>query len=398
MSNFLSSQETVELYEKYLIGNYIKQPIAIVRGQGSYIWDAEGRRYLDLFSGWAVTVLGHCHPRLVAALGEQAATLIYIANIPFHNQPAGRLAKLLSENSFGGKCFFCNSGAEAVEAAIKLARLATPKEKYKLITFENSFHGRTFGAISATAQSKYHQGFQPLLAGFEYLPLNDLDAVRRAVDDETCGIMVEPIQGEGGINICTPEFLRGLRELCDERGLILIFDEVQTGLGRTGKMFAYQHYGVVPDIMALAKHLGGGVPIGAIVAKPQVAAAMKPGTHASTYGGNPLAAAAACAVIETIIDEKLLDHAREVGAYTMQKLRELGDRQPRIKEVRGLGLMIGIELTDSGAGVFKKCLEKGLLINCTHDVVLRFMPALTVTQAEIDEGLAILELALKEAQ
>jgi len=398
MAEPISTQETVDLFDQYVIANYVRTPVAIVRGEGSYIWDADGRRYLDLFSGWAVTSLGHCHPRLVAAISEQARTLIYTANVPFYTQPQARLARLLAEQSFGGKSFFCNSGAEAVEGALKLARLHTPKEKYKVITFEDSFHGRTFGAISATAQSKYHQGLYPLLAGFEYAPLNDLDAVRSLVDDETCGILVEPIQGEGGVNFCTDEFLRGLRELCDERGMVLVFDEVQTGVGRTGKMFAYQHSGVVPDVMALAKHLGGGVPIGAIVARGEVAESMKPGTHASTYGGNPIAAAAACAVIETILEERLLDNANEVGGYAMGRLRELQANQPKIKEVRGAGLMIGVELAQSGAGVYRKCLEKGLLINCTHDTVLRLMPALTVSREEIDEGLCILTEALEEAE
>ena len=395
MAELLSTQETIEMFDKYVVANYGRLPVVLVRGEGSYVWDADGKRYLDLFSGWAVTSLGHCHPKLVAAVREQVGTLIFMAN-HLYTQPQGRLAKLLSETSFGGKCFFCNSGAEAIEAALKLARLHTAKEKYKVLTFEDSFHGRTFGAISATAQSKYHQGFQPLLAGFEYLPLNDLDAVRGAADDETCGILVEPIQGEGGVNLCTREFLQGLRDLCDERGMVLIFDEVQTGVGRTGKMFAYQHTGVVPDMMTLANHLGGGVAIGALVAKPEVAASMKPGTHASTFGGNCVAAAAGCAVIQTILEDHLLDNANEVGGYAVAKLRELQQRQPKIRQVRGLGLMIGIELAESGAGVFKACLGKGLLINCTHDTVLRFMPPLTVSREEIDEGLAILAAALEE--
>ena len=396
MAEPMSAQETIDLFDRYVVANYGRLPVVIVRGQGSRIWDTEGREYLDLFSGWAVTALGHCHPKLVAAIKEQAETLIYTANVPFYTQPQARLAQLLAENSFGGKSFFCNSGAEAVEGALKLARLHTPKEKYKFLTFEDSFHGRTFAAITATAQSKYHQGFQPLLAGFEYLPLNDLDAVYGAVDNETCGILVEPIQGEGGLNFCTDEFLQGLRKLCDERGLVLIFDEVQTGLGRTGKMFGYQHSGVVPDIMTLAKHLGGGVPIGALVAKPEVADSMKPGTHASTFGGNPIAAAAGCAVIETILDDNLLDHANEVGSFAMGRLRELQQSRHKIKEVRGLGLMIGIELSIGGADVYRKCIEKGLLINCTHDTVLRMMPPLTVTREEMERGINILAEALEE--
>lgn len=391
----LNSQQVMEMFNQYVIGNYGRLPIVLTRGEGSYVWDAEGRKYLDLFSGWAVTALGHCHPRLVEAIREQAGKLIFMAN-HMYTEPQGRLAKLIAEASFGGKSFFCNSGAEANEAAIKLARLNAGDGRYKIVTFVNSFHGRTFGAISATGQSKYHQGFQPLLAGFDYAPLNDLDAVRELVDDESCGIMIEPIQGEGGVNMCSPEFLQGLRQLCDEKRLSLIFDEVQTGVGRTGKMFAYQHYDVVPDIMTLAKHLGGGVAIGAMVARAEVAANLKPGTHASTFGGNCVAAAAACAVLETIRDENLLDHVNQVGSYAVSKLRELQQSQPRIRDVRGLGLMIGIDLTGPGAEVFKSCLEKGLLTNCTHDTVLRFMPALTVTESEVDEGIEILAAALEE--
>ncbi len=395
MAEHLPTQETMQLFENYVVPNYRRQPVVIVRGEGSYVWDADGRRYLDLFSGWAVAALGHCHPKLTAAIREQAGELIYMAN-HMYTEPQGRLARLLSEQSFGGKSFFCNSGAEAVEAALKLARLHTPERRYKVIAFEDSFHGRTFGAISATGQSKYRQGFQPLLAGFEHLPLNDLDAVRGAIDDETCGILVEPVQGEGGINLCSEEFLRGLRELCDEHGLVLILDEVQTGVGRTGKMFAYQHSGVVPDIMTLAKHLGGGMPIGAIVTKPEVAESLKPGTHASTYGGNPVTAAAACAVLETILEDRLLDNANEVGGYAVGKLRELQQSQPKIREVRGVGLMIGVDLNQAGADVAKACLDRGLLINCTHETVLRLMPPLTVSREEIDEGVGILAEVLGE--
>lgn len=397
MTEPLSNQQIIDLYGQYVIPYVNRLPVAIVRGEGSYVWDADGRRYLDLFSGWAVAALGHCHPKLAAALAEQARTLIYMAG-NVHNAPQARLAKLLSDLSFGGKCFFCNSGAEANEGAMKLARLHTAQGKYKIITFENSFHGRTIATASATAQSKHHAGFGPLLAGFDYAPLNDLEAVRSLVDEETCAIFVEPIQGEGGINLCSTEFLQGLRSLCDERGMMLIYDEVQTGVGRTGKMFGYQHSGVVPDIMTLAKHLGGGVPIGAIVAKPEVAASLKPGTHGTTYGGNPLATAAACAVVQTILDDRLLDNANEVGGHAMARLRELQQSQPRIKEVRGLGLMIGIELAQSGTAIVAKCLEKGLLINCTHDTVLRFMPPLTVSREEIDAGIDILAEAMKEAQ
>jgi len=390
----MSTQDTIRQFEQYVIANYPRLPIVAVRGEGPYLWDADGKRYLDLFSGWAVTGLGHCHPRLVEAIREQAGRLLYMPNT-WYTEPQGRLAEWVATTGFGGPCFFCNSGAEANEAAMKLARLATPKEKYKIITFENSFHGRTFAAIAATAQPKYQQGFAPLVPGFLYAPLNDLEAVRGMADDETCAILVEPIQGEGGVNVATNEFLQGLRDLCDERGMILIFDEVQTGVGRTGNWWGYQVSGVVPDIMSMAKQLGGGTAIGGISAKREVAESLKPGTHASTFGGNPLAAAAGCAVFETIRDENLLENTREMGAYLRQRLLELKQDVPLIAEVRGEGLMIGAELTESGADVVAACLERGLHVNCTHETVLRIMPPLTITREQLDEGLDILGEALR---
>jgi len=383
------SRETIERFNKYVMANYTRLPLVAVRGEGPYIWDADGKRYLDLFSGWAVTGVGHCHPRLVEAIARQAAQLIYMPNT-WYTEPQGRLAEWIATTSFGGKCFFCNSGAEANEGAIKLARLATAKEKYKIISFENSFHGRTFAAITATAQPKYQQGFAPLVPGFSYAPLNDLKAVEKLVDGETAAILVEPIQGEGGINVAEPEFLRALRDLCDQRGMVLIFDEVQTGVGRCGTWWGYQVPGVVPDIMTMAKQLGGGTAIGALAAKPEVAEHLKPGTHASTFGGNPLAAAAGCAVFEIIRDENLLENAQRMGSYLKQRMLEMKQDVPLIAEVRGEGLMIGVELTESGAGVASACLAKGLHINCTHGTVLRIMPPLTITREQLDEGLAVL--------
>ncbi len=294
-----------------------------VRGEGSYLWDADGRRYIDLFPGWGVDGLGHCHPRVVAAIREQAGKLLHVAN-NYYMEPQARFAQIISERSFGGKCFFCNSGAEANEGAMKLARLATHaaagKSRWKFITFQNSFHGRTLAAISATAQPKYHKGFEPIVPGFLYAPFNDLKAVEALVDNETCAILVEPIQGEGGVNVATPEFLQGLRKICDREGMILIFDEVQTGCGRTGKWFGYQHYGVTPDIMTLAKMLGGGAAIGAMVAQPKVADKLVPGTHASTFGGNPLACAAGIATFEAIEEENLLQNTVAVGRHTRARL------------------------------------------------------------------------------
>ena len=390
----MKTQEVIALFNKYVMANYTRLPLVAVRGEGPYIWDADGKRYLDLFSGWAVTGVGHCHPRLAEAIAKQAAQLIFMPNT-WYTEPQGRLAEWIATTSFGGKCFFCNSGAEANEGAIKLARLATAKEKYKIISFENSFHGRTFAAITATAQPKYQQGFAPLVPGFSYAPLNDLEAVEKSVDGETAAILVEPIQGEGGVNVAEPEFLRALRDLCDQRGMVLIFDEVQTGVGRCGTWWGYQVPGVEPDIMTMAKQLGGGTAIGALAAKPEVAEHLKPGTHASTFGGNPLAAAAGCAVFEIIRDENLLENAQRMGSYLKQRLLEMKQDVPLIAEVRGAGLMIGVELTESGAGVAAACLAKGLHINCTHETVLRIMPPLNITQGQLDEGLDVLAKVLK---
>jgi acetylornithine/N-succinyldiaminopimelate aminotransferase len=389
-----TTQQVIELYNKYVIANYKRLPLVAVRGEGPFLWDADGKRYIDLFAGWAVTGVGHCHPRLVEAIARQAATLIYMPNT-WHSEPQARLAEWIATTGFGGKTFFCNSGAEANEAAIKLARIHTGKGRYKMITFENSFHGRTFAAITATAQPKYQEGFRPLVPGFMYAPLNDMAEVERLVDDETCAIMVEPIQGEGGVNVCDPAWLKALRDLCDRRRMMLIFDEVQTGVGRCGTWWGYQIPGVVPDMMTMAKQLGGGTAIGAMCARPEVAASLVPGTHASTFGGNPLAAAAGCAVFEIIRDENLLENAQQMGAYLRQRILELKQETPLITEVRGAGLMIGVELTQNGADLVARCLEKGLYINCTHDTVLRVMPPLNITREIIDEALAILTDALR---
>ena len=393
----MNTSEIMGTFDKYVIPNYTRMPIAIVRGEGSRIWDTEGRSYLDLFPGWGVNGIGHCHPRVVGAIREQAARLLHVAN-HFYMEPQGRLAQLISERSFGGQCFFCNSGAEACDGAVKLARLTTGGDKYTVITMENSFHGRTFCGLSATGQEKYHQGLGPLLPGFRHAPFNDLAAVEAAVDDTTCAVMTEPVQGEGGVNIATPEFLGGLRRLCDERGLLLIFDEVQTGVGRTGKWFGYQHTGVEPDIMIMAKALGGGAAIGAIEARPEAAKYLVPGTHAATFGGNPLACAAGVATFEAIEEEGLLDNARRAGALIEEHFKRFADEFPFVTEVRVLGCMAGLQLARSGAGIVKRCLDKGMLINCTHDTVLRMLPAMTITAAEIEEGMDILHRALREEQ
>lgn len=389
----MNTQQVVDQFNQFVIANYSRLPRVIVKAQGATMWDADGREYLDFFPGWAVSGIGHCHPRVVAAIQRQAAELIHIDNT-FYSLPQGQLAQMLSERAFGGKLFFCNSGAEAVEAALKLARKATPENKYKIITALGGFHGRTFGAITATAQPKYHAGFAPMLPGFKYVPYNDLDAVRQAADDETAAVMVEPIQGEGGVRVPDDEYLRGLRQLCDERGMLLILDEVQTGLGRTGTWFGYQHANVVPDIMTLAKALGGGVSIGAIMARAEIGQAFVPGTHASTFGGNPLACAAGVAVIEAIEQENLLENAEVAGDRIMAHAEKLAGRHSCIQEIRGRGLMIGIELDRPGQGIVDACLERGLRVNCTQSVVLRMTPPMTVTPEQIDRAMAIIDDAM----
>ncbi len=379
-----------------MIANYGRLPRVMGKGEGCYMWDADGKKVLDMFPGWAFSGIGHCHPKVVEAIRKQAGELIHVDNT-FYSVPQGRLAQMLSERGFGGKCFFCNSGAEANEAALKLARLYTSKaKKYKFITCEGSFHGRTFAAVTATAQPKYHEGFLPLLPGFIYIPFNDVSALQAAFTDEVAAVLVESIQGEGGINVATPEFLRAIRRLCDEKGAVMILDEVQTGMGRTGKWFGYQHFDVEPDILTMAKALGGGVAIGGMMAREEIAACLVPGKHASTFGGNCLACAAGIATVEAIEEENLLQRAVEMGQYAQDRLRALKDKYPIIDHIRGIGLMIGIQLTRPGAQIVAKCLEKGLRINCTHDTVIRFMPAMIVTKEQIDEAVGIFESVLAE--
>jgi len=392
----MTTEETIGLFDKYVIGNYSRLPRVIVKGKGCYCFDADGNKILDMFPGWAVSGIGHCHPKVVAAIRKQAGELLHIDNT-LYSEPQGILAKLLSERAFGGKSFFCNSGAEANEAALKLARLYTSGGKYKFITAEGSFHGRTFATLTATAQPKHHEGLLPLLPGFVYVPFNDIKALESAFSDEVAAVMVEPIQGEGGINVATKEYLQAIRRLCDEKGAVMILDEVQTGIGRTGKWFAYQHFDVEPDIITMAKALGGGVAIGAMMAKEEIAASLVPGKHASTFGGNCLACAAAIAVIEAIEEDNLLENAASVGRYAKEKLNELKQKHFIIDHVRGIGLMIGVQLKSPGKEIVEKCLEKGLRINCAHESVLRFMPPMIVTKKEIDQAVDILDGVLTES-
>src|SRR5689334_2682121 len=387
--------ETAELFAKYVVPNYTRFPVSLVRGEGSYVWDDQGRRYLDYFPGWGCNLLGHCPPRVVEAIQQQAAELIHVPNT-WHTEAQGRWAQLLSQRSFGGKAFFCNSGAEANEAAIKLARLHTPEKRNKIITFRGGFHGRTYGATSATAQPKYHEGIGPLLSGFVYAPFGDLEAVKQLVDDETCAILIEPIQGEGGIRIPPAGFLKGLRHLADENELLLIFDEVQSGCGRTGKWFAYQHSGVTPDIMTLAKSLCGGVAGAALLTTAEIAPSLRPGLHAATFGGNPIAARAGIATIQMIENENLLEHAQKLGELFHQRLVTLQGQCDLIREVRVLGVMVGVELTIDGAPVVEGCLREKLLINSTHGTVLRFLPAMNLSEQQLHDGCDILAKVLKE--
>ncbi|MBM4002860.1 MAG: aspartate aminotransferase family protein [Planctomycetes bacterium] len=391
-----NSSATVELFKKYVIPNYNRYPVNLVRGEGSWVWDSEGHRYLDLFPGWGCNLLGHCPPAVVQAVQDQVATLIHVPNT-WHMDVQGRWAQLLSEHSFGGQAFFCNSGTEANEAAIKLARLHATKGRYKIITFEGGFHGRTLGSLTATAQPKYHEGLGPLVAGFTYAPYGDLAAVEKLIDDETCAIMIEPIQGEGGVRIPQADFLPGLRRLADQHGLLLIFDEVQTGCGRTGHWFGYQYFGVTPDVMTLAKALCGGIAGGAMLARREVAASLRPGMHAATFGGNPIAARAGIATLETIAHDNLLDSAQQLDKLFRRRLESLRANCELVRDVRVAGVMIGVELTLDGAPVVKKCLERRLLINCTHGTVIRLLPAMNLTTEQAEEGCDILIQAIQES-
>ena len=398
-STMLDSKGTIALFDQYVIPNYTRYPVSLVRGVNSEIWDAEGKRYIDFFPGWGCGLFGHCPKPIVEAVQKQVAELIHVPNT-WYTELQGTWAKLLSERSFGGKAFFCNSGAEANEAAIKLVRLhssaASSAGRYKIITFQGSFHGRTMGALSATAQPKYHEGLNPMLAGFTYLPYGDLSAVENAVDQETAAIMIEPIQGEGGVRMPPEGFLEGLRKICDERNLLLVFDEVQTGCGRTGQWFGYQHFGVEPDIMTLAKTVSGSLPGGAMLAKAELAPSLRPGMHAATYGGNPISAAAGIATIRMIESEKLLERTRKIADLFFTTLGQLATESNLIQEVRGVGMMIGIELAIEGTPFVKSCMERGLLINCTQGNVLRLLPAMTIEENIATEGLEILCDVLKK--
>ncbi len=391
----MSSEDTINLFERYVVPNYGRFPVSLVRGEGSLVWDSEGNRYLDLFPGWGCNLLGHCPPAVVEAVREQVGRLIHVPNT-WYMEAQGRWAEALAERSFGGQAFFCNSGTEAVEAAIKLARLHTPKQRYKIITFEGGFHGRTLGSTAATAQPKYHEGLGPLMAGFVYAPYGDLDAVTELVTEETAAILVEPIQGEGGIRIPPDGFLAGLRKLADENELLLIFDEVQTGCGRTGDWFAYQGVDVTPDVMTLAKGICGGLAGGAMLTTAEIAPSLRPGMHAATFGGNPIAARAGIAAIETIERDNLLEAARRLGDVFRTRFEQLQQECDLVREVRVKGLMIGIELSIEGGPIVKACMERKLLVNCTQGTVIRLLPAMNLTEEQAHEGCDILTEIIRQ--
>jgi acetylornithine/N-succinyldiaminopimelate aminotransferase len=391
----MTNAEVIARSAAHEVGVYARQPVAFARGRGCELWDVEGRRYLDFFAGLAVNNLGHCHPAVVAAVEAQAATLFHASNV-YHSLPAAELAALLCRHSFADRVFLCNSGAEANEAAMKLARRWGSMDgggRYEILATVGSFHGRTFATLTATGQEKYHTGFLPLLPGIRLVPYGDLAAMEAAVAPETVAILVEPIQGEGGVVVPPDDYLPGLRALCDRRNLLLVLDEIQCGLGRTGRLFAHEHAGVTPDVMTLAKALGGGLPIGAMCATERVAAALTPGTHGSTFGGNPVACAAAAAALGALADPDLLAHVRSVGAHFQARLARLVGRGG-VQAVRGRGLMLGAVLDRPGAPVVARCLGRGLLINCTAERVLRFLPPLVIRTAQVDEGFAVLEEAL----
>lgn len=388
-------RKTIRLYHDYVMPCYKKAPIVFERGRNTRLTDAEGREYLDFFSGFAVSNVGHCHRRVVEALKRQAERLVHIPN-SYYNEWQGLLAEKIIRHAFPGKVFFANSGAEAIEGAIKLARRFGHPDRYEIIAMQGSFHGRTMGAISATGQPKFHEGIGPLLPGFRFVPLNDFAAIAAAAGPATAAVMLELVQGEGGVRVASSAYVKHVREFCSARNLLLIIDEAQTGMGRTGKMFCFKNYGVTPDVITIAKALGGGFPIGALVASAKVADLFGPGTHGSTFGGSPLACAAGLAVFEVIEKEGLVQNAFLAGAHLARRLGDLKKAHPMIREVRGMGLLMAAELDGPGQPIYETCLERGLVINVTQENVLRFAPPLTIQEKEIDHAIAILDEALRD--
>lgn len=390
----MNNSEIIALSEKHVMKTYARHPIAFVRGKGCYLWDADGKKYLDLLAGIAVNGLGHSHPAISEAIAAQAQRLIHTSNL-FYNASQAELAEQLCKHSFAGKVFFCNSGAEANEAAVKLARIYQKKKKgepaSEIITMERSFHGRTLGMIAATGQDKVKKGFDPIPEGFRHVPYDDVDALAAVMTDQTCAVLVEPVQGEGGVRFPAAGYLQAVRDLCRKHGALLIYDEVQSGMGRTGKLFAYEHSGVAPDIMSLAKSLGAGLPIGACLASDEVAQAFEPGSHASTFGGNFLVCEAAKAFLHTLLEGGVLQNAQSSGLYFVERLKELQKKYPLIREVRGQGLMIGVDLDIPGRPLVEAALAEGLVLNAPQEKILRFVPPLIISKKEIDEAIDILD-------
>lgn len=380
-------EELIKKATQYLANTYTRFPIVITKGEGCWLWDVNGRRYLDFLAGIAVCNLGHAHPNVVEGLTVQAKKLFHVSNL-FYMEPQIKAAQMLVEHSFGDKVFFCNSGAEANEAAIKLARRYSwdrhGEGRHEIITMDNSFHGRTVNTLAATGQKRFGVGFEPLTTGFVHVPFNDLSAVRDAITDRTCAVMLELIQAEGGVYVADKDYVTGLRELTREKDILLILDEVQTGIGRTGTFFAYEHFGIRPDVMSLAKALGNGFPVGAIVATDAAMSAFVPGTHASTFGGNPLASSAVLATLNTLIDDDVIKHCAEVGKYLHEGLLAIKKRFPFIVDVRGLGLIWGIELSVDADAAAREFLQEGIILNCTKGTTLRLVPPLVVKKEEID--------------
>ncbi|MEW5910206.1 MAG: acetylornithine transaminase [Thermodesulfobacteriota bacterium] len=387
----------METADRVIFSTYKRQPMVITRGEGCRVWDSEGRSYLDFVAGIAVCNLGHAHNRLAEVIAEQSRLLVHVSNL-YYTQPQVELAARLVEKSFADRVFFCNSGAEANEAAIKLARKYFKEKgelkRFRIITMEQSFHGRTMATLSATGQEKVKTGFAPLLEGFEFIPFDDLKGLREKMDDSICAVMLEPIQGEGGVRCPSAGYLEGVRRLCDETGTLLIYDEIQTGMGRTGRLFAHEHFDVKPDIMTLAKALANGLPMGAMLAKESVAGAFGPGSHASTFGGTPLVCAVSLNVLKIMEEEKILEHCREMGAYFKMQLEQLRAGHESIEEIRGIGLMLGMKLKINGEAIVESCRERGFLINCIQGNVLRFVPPLIIGKDEIDALIACLDALL----
>ncbi|HNT33459.1 MAG TPA: acetylornithine transaminase [bacterium] len=394
----MTNKQMAEASKKYLFNNYGERDMALVRGQGARVWDADGNEYIDMLAGIAVCNVGHCHPKVVEAAQRQLTQLIHVSNL-FNIEPQIQLAQRLVDNSFADKVFFCNSGAEAVEGALKLARRYGTSQRgsecVEFIAAENSFHGRTFGAISATGQEKYRKGFEPLLPGVRFVPFNEIKAFDDAFSERTCGVILEPIQGEGGVMPACREYLQHVRSRCSETNTVLIFDEIQCGMGRTGRLFAHEHYGIEPDVMTLAKALGGGLPVGALLARDRFADVLGPGTHASTFGGNPVVMAAALAVLELLIEGGLLERCAQLGAYFKDRLSQLAEHSPKVKEVRGAGLMLGVVLDSPAKPVMMALREKGILCATALDTVVRFVPPFVIEKADIDRTVDALGSILK---